>query len=172
MSDPDRTPSLLNYVAQRPPSIAVIYRHFGAADKLEVAQKLRHITFAKKQQLLIGHDPELAIKVGADGVHFKRDVGVTLPALWRKRCPDWLITMAGLKSGKYEGDVSVLDGLFLSSIFDSQSPSAGPAKGVKWLTEQTAHLNVPVYALGGLSKKTAPTLIGTGVSGVATVSGI
>jgi len=54
------------------------------------------VTFKRQQQFLIGDDPQLAIEVGADGVHFRRDANVSAPTLWRQRCPDWLISMAGI----------------------------------------------------------------------------
>lgn len=69
--------------------------------------------------------------------------------------------------GNYAGDVSILDGLLLSSIFPSQSQSAGDPIGVETLKEKTRKLPVPVFALGGVNNKTAPKLIGSGAAGVA-----
>jgi len=129
------------------------------------------MTFERRQQFLIGNDPDLAIKVGADGVHFRRDSALTAPTLWRRRCPDWLITMAGVKNGDYSGDLSVLDGLLVSSIFESQSPSAGEPIGIGALKTQVQALPVPVFALGGINAGTAKRLIGTGAAGLAAIGG-
>ena len=160
-----------------PKGAAIIYRHFGADDREGIAQELRQITFAHGQQLLIGNDPELAINCGADGVHFTRDEMLAGPTLWRGRCPDWLISMAGIKGEDgalgvegyidYSGDLSVLDGLMVSSVFASESESAGPPIGLQSLLPITAVLGAPIYALGGVNARTAEALTGMGLSGLA-----
>lgn len=169
MTDPVVHNDVVEMAQNAPRGAAIIYRHFGAKDRQETAHALRHTTFARDQQFLIGDDPDLAIDCGADGVHFRRDGDVTAPTLWRARCPDWLMTMAGIKGDyvDYGGDLSVLDGLLVSSIFHSDSPSAGKAIGVDRLLSITAVLAAPVYALGGLNERTIEALTGTGVSGVA-----
>ena len=167
MTDPKRVPNVVDAAEQLPRGTAIIYRHFGKADKWAEAKALRQITFKRGQQLLIGDDPELAIEVGADGVHFRRDANVEAPALWRQRCPDWLISMAGIKSGEYRGNISVLDGLLISSVFPSQSPSAGEPIGVQAFTQKARSLPVPVFALGGVNRETAAKLIGSGAAGIA-----
>lgn len=167
MTDPNRVPDVVTAAQKLPRGTAIIYRHFGSAHRFVDAEGLRQITFERDQQLLIGADPQLAIEVGADGVHFRRDAKIELPALWRRRCPQWLISMAGIKSGDYTGDLSVLDGLLISSIFPSQSPSAGAPIGVNAFTDKALTLQVPVFALGGINKETAPKLLGSGAAGLA-----
>ena len=172
MSDPKFIPNLPTVAQRLPRKTAIIYRHFGKSDRLEEAKKLRQITFKNQQQLLIGADPDLAIQVGADGVHFKRDKSLTHPKMWRARCPEWIITMAGIKSGQYSADLSILDGLLVSSVFKSQTPSAGPPIGVKAFTNYTKTLDCPVFALGGINARTAPKLIHSGAYGLAGIRGL
>jgi thiamine-phosphate pyrophosphorylase len=152
----------------------IIYRHFGKKDREQEARLLRQITFKRGQQFLIGADPGLAINIGADGVHFRRDFSLRLPAMWRNRYPDWLITMAGLKSqnAAYSGDIENLDALIVSSIFESQSPSAGTPIGVKALKRICAQSSVPVIALGGINTKNVSKLSGSGAAGLAAISGL
>ena len=173
MTDPDRVNDITAHAQSLPAGAAMIYRHFGAADREETANRLRRISFDNGLQFLIGDDPDLAIGCGADGVHFRRDAALEKPALWRRRCPDWIITMAGLKGEQdYSGDLSVLDGLLVSSIFESQSPSAGPAIGSETLRNICENLAVPIIALGGINSTTASKLIGSGAAGFAGVSGL
>lgn len=173
MTDPKRVPDPVTAAQRLPEGTAIIYRHFGKEERYEEAEALRQVTFARRQQLLIGHDPGLAIIVGADGVHFRRDAALVLPSLWRKRCPDWIITMAGLKGSQhYTGNLMASNGIFISSIFSSLSPSAGHPIGIETLTEICAKLPVPVIALGGINVKTAPELIGTGAAGLAGIEGL
>lgn len=172
MTEAKRLSYIENAVARLPEGSAVIYRHFGAEDRHVRAATLRKLTTKLHHQFLIGDDPELAVESGADGVHFRRDAKVEAPNVWRQKKPHWLITMAGLKIGTYSGDLSGLDGLFLSSIFPSQSPSAGHPIGVEALTGFAGQLNIPIFALGGISPETAPELVGSGAAGLAGVSGI
>jgi len=167
MTDPDRVSDVIKAAQNIPRGAAIIYRHFGSAHKFVDAEALRHVTFDRGQQFLIGDDPALAIEVGADGVHFRRDANLAEPTLWRQRCPDWIISMAGLKSGEYQGKLSVLDGVLVSSVFPSQSSSAGDPIGVGRFAQIVEALPVPVFALGGVNKETAPKLIGSGAAGIA-----
>ena len=167
MTDPERVADVIAAAQNLPRGTAIIYRHFGSAHKFVGEESLRNITFERGQQLLIGDDPELAIEVGADGVHFRRDAKLDAPTLWRLRCPDWVISMAGIKSGEYQGALSVLDGLLVSSVFASQSPSAGEPIGIEKFTQTVKNLPVPVFALGGITNNTAPKLLDSGAAGIA-----
>ncbi len=178
MTDPQRVLDPVAAAHGLPEGAALIYRHFGNAGYVREAEALRQVTFERNQQLLLGHDPELAIAIGADGVHFRRDARLQAPALWRQNCPDWIITMAGLKGVSlkgtqiYSGDLSVLDGLFVSSVFYSKSPSAGDPIGIEALKQVcTAHA-VPVFALGGINARTAQELVGSGAAGLAGIEGL
>ncbi len=171
MTDPSRVPDVVAAAQNLPYGAAIIYRHFGSAHRFIDAENLRQITFKRGQQLLIGADPELAIEVGADGVHFRRDAKVEAPALWRRRCPDWLISMAGIKSGEYQDNLSLLDALIVSSVFPSESPSAGEPIGVAGLRKAVQNIGAPVFALGGVTANTAHELTQTGAAGLAGISG-
>ena len=169
MTDPNRVTDPVKTVSHLPKGTAIIYRHFGSPDH---ARDLRDLTREREQQLLIGNDPELAKNIEADGVHFSRDATLAGPKLWRDKEPDWIITMAGLKSGDYLGGFEPLDALFVSAIFPSKSSSAGEAIGIEALTDRAARLPLPLYALGGVSAGTAYDLIGSGVSGLAAIDGL
>lgn len=173
MTDPQRVLDPVAVVKALPEGAAIIYRHFGREGYVREAEALRQVTFERQQQLLMGHDPKLAISIGADGVHFRRDARLQAPMLWRQNCPDWIITMAGLKGPQnYSGHLSVLDGLLISSVFYSKSPSAGDPIGPAVLAEHCASLAVPVFALGGVNARTASRLENTGAAGMAGVEGL
>ena len=169
MTDPKRMENIVDIVRRLPVGCAVIYRHFGDSKD---AQALREITAKQNRQFLIGNDPELAESVSADGVHFARDETLRGPITWRAKCPDWIITMAGLKTGAYLAPLDSLDALFISSIFPSRSASAGTPIGPHALQDRIARLPVPIFALGGIDAGTASQLIGTGAAGLAAIEGL
>lgn len=169
MTDPKRMDDPAAIAARLPRGGCVVYRHF---DDPKDAQSLRDITSHREQQLLIGNDVELAEAINADGVHFSRDPYLIGPIAARAKHPDWIITMAGLKMGDYLAPLDSLDGLFISSIFPSRSPSAGTPIGIEELKSRTARLPVPVIALGGVEAGTALDLLETGAAGLAAIGGL
>ena len=174
MTDPSRVERLPETLAALPNNCAVIYRHFGKPRRTIIAKLLREVTYARGQQLLIGGgDVKLAKAVKADGVHFKRDAKLVGPQKLRVENADMVITMAGLKGGEnYEAPLTCLDGLFISAIFPSQSPSAGVPMGVSALTDACKNLDAPVFALGGINITNAKQLISSGATGFAAISGL
>ena len=172
MTDPTRIPDLPNIVATLPKGSAIIYRHFGKKDHVIEAQLLREITKAQNQQLLIGGgDIDLALKIKADGVHFSRNTKLVDLREFKALHPNKLVTLAALKTGSYDGSLTFLDGLFVSSIFKSNSPSAGEPIGLKHLKQAVIKFKAPIIALGGITAQTAPKLIGSGIYGLASIDG-
>lgn len=161
--------NVVETVRRLPAGCAVIYRHFGDP---KAGQELSELTRQQGRHFLIGNDPELAEHINADGVHFARDAKLSGPIQWRAKHPDWIITMPGLKSGAYLAPLDSLDALFISSIFPSQSPSAGTPIGVRALKDRCARLPVPIYALGGITAGTAKQLKDTGATGLAAIEGL
>ena len=170
MSDPQRLPDICAAAKTLPRGSALIYRHFGAKDKQEVAAGLRNICFARGLQFLVGQDEDLARGCGADGLHLpERELG-RAQAL-RKLYPDWMLTGAA-HSAAALAQTNALDAALLSPVFDSQSPSAGAPLGIGTFTKIVRGAPAPVFALGGINEKTAPQLLGSGAAGIAGVSGI
>ena len=89
-TDPERTPDPAAIAATLPRGAAVVYRHFGAADREAVARVLRQL---RGLVVLIGADAALAARVGADGVHLPERLAHQAGALKRSR-PGWIVTVA------------------------------------------------------------------------------
>jgi thiamine-phosphate pyrophosphorylase len=172
VTDPARTPDPVAIAAHLPKGSGVIYRTFGAADALSVGRALRRIADTRGLTLLIGADEDLAAAIGADGVHLpQRQVcqGLCL----RARRPGWLLTGAAhdaraLKSAELAG----LDAALTSPVFASRSPSAHGELGPIRFSSLVRGSRLPVYALGGVNRHTAPRLLSTGAAGLAAVEGL
>ena len=155
-----------------PRGCAVIYRHFGAENRVDIAACLRQICFEKFHQFLIGQDADLAFEVGADGVHFPQ-ADLEKSEIWKRRVPDWILTGAchDGPSLALAGHLP-LDAVTLSPVLETQSAGSGEPLGLKLFCSLTAKSAKPVIALGGITAQTAPYLIGSGAAGLAGVSGI
>ena len=130
LTDPVRTPDPEAFAAAVPVGSAVIYRHFGAPDRLEMAVRLAAICHARGNWLLVSGDPVLARRAGADGVHWP-ERQIAEAAARRARGDADLFTAAAhswraLARARHAG----VDAALLSAVFPSSSPSAGrPGRG-------------------------------------------
>lgn len=172
LTDPARTPDPAKAVLGLPRGTVVVYRAFGAPDRLAVARALRQVTRERGLKLLIGLDWRLAAAVGADGVHLPQRLMRVGPGLRRRR-PDWLISAAAHDAAAVvAGGRMGLDALLVSAVFPSRSASAGRALGTVRFAALTTKSRAPVIALGGVNDVTAPRLRSTGAAGLAGVEAL
>ena len=170
-TDPERTPDPVQIVSYLPSGSGVIYRHFGAADAEQVAQRLRHVTKAAGLTLLIGLDHDLAAAVEADGVHLP-ERALHQSASLRDQYPDWLITGAVHEAPSLSG-LKGLDAVVISPVFPAGGRSATkPDLGLEGFNRLIALAPCPVYGLGGITPERAPRLLETKACGIAGVDAL
>jgi thiamine-phosphate pyrophosphorylase len=172
LTDRQRTPDPLAVAAALPRGAAVIYRTIGDPAAPALARALRRLTLAKGLRLLIAADVRLAIAVGADGVHLPQRLMRLAPRLKRAH-PRWLVSaaahdMAAIRAAGRLG----LDALLVSSVFASASSTAGRPLGTVRFAALAKASAVPVIALGGVTARTAPRLMGSPAAGLAAVEGL
>ena len=172
MTDPERTLDPVAVAGRLPRGAGVIYRGFGQAHARDEARRLAAVCRARGLTLLVGLDEDLAAECGAQGVHLPERALAQGPAL-RARRPDWIITGAAHGPAALDKAAAAgLDAAVLSPVFSSRSPSAGPALGLSKFTALINEARLPVYALGGVTAATAPSLIGSGACGLAAIEGV
>jgi len=166
----DQRVDVLTRAKNLPKGSTLIYRHFGDDNCKQIARDLRDFTRNKNIQFLIGQDEDLAVLVGADGLHLpERDLELG-PDL-RERHPDWLLSGAvHSASAVQKAEEAGLDAALLSCVFASNSPSAGPPLGIAEFSKISGRAKLPVFALGGINDETVTALIGSGAAGIAGVS--
>lgn len=164
-TDPDRTPDPAALARRLPRGAAVVYRHFGAADRASVARTLAAIARRRGLVLLIGADAPLASAVGAAGVHLPERMANEGASLRRTR-PGWLITAAA-HGPRALRRATGLDAVVLSPVFASRSPSAGKPLGLTRARLMARTAMAPVIALGGVGRRAVRAITHTGFAGVA-----
>ncbi len=91
----------------------------------------------------------------------------------RRAHPLWLITVAAHgEAAARRARLRGADAVVISPVFESRSPSAGPALGPARLASLVRRTKRPVYALGGVNAMTAARLIGSGAAGIAAVEAL
>jgi len=175
--DQDDTESLVARVgaAIAGGACAVQYRHKRAATDLRLAQarSLRLLCAAREVMFIINDDVELALAVGADGVHLGRDdagVGAARArlgsgAIIGVSCYDSLDRAA---EAVREGADYVAFGSFFPSTVKPNAVRAAPAL----LTGAKQRWNLPVVAIGGITALRTPALIAAGADAVAVISAV
>lgn len=122
--------------------------------------------------LIINDDLDVALACGADGVHVGQD---DLPVEEvRRRVGDKMIVGVSAHNPEearraYEGGA---DYLGAGAVFGSQTKTNVTPLPHDTLRAICDAVPIPVVAIGGINRENLPQLAGTGVAGVAVVSGI
>jgi thiamine-phosphate pyrophosphorylase len=165
-TDPQRSGDLTVLAARLPRGSALVYRAFGAPDRLEVGRRLRRITWRRGVLLVVGADVALARAILADGVHLPERLAHGLPGLKGFR----LRTVAAHSPRVARRGLALgADAVVLSPILASDSPSAGAPIGVLRAAALVRAAKGAVYGLGGIDGKSAGRVAATGVAGLAAV---
>ena len=141
-------------------------------DLHSLAVVLRQMTERYDARLYINDRVDIALMVGADGVHLPE---AGMPANEVKACyPHLLVgvsthTLEGAKQAQKNG----ADFITFSPIFETPSKKEyGPPKGLKPLRAVCKEVQLPVLGLGGISKNRVSTVLEQGAHGIALISGI
>ncbi|MEQ1610888.1 MAG: thiamine phosphate synthase [Hyphomonadaceae bacterium] len=156
LTDPARVSDPVAIARRLPRGWGVIYRHFGAKDRLLVGAGLSRICRQRGLVLLVSADPALAAYIRADGVHWPeaRLRGV------RGRRPHSIETAsAHSRAALACAHAFGVDAVFLSPVFPSHSPSAGKALGALRFRQIARTAPLTVYALGGVNERNAARAI-------------
>lgn len=162
-TDPQRTPDPVAIARRLPRRTAVVYRHFGAPERAATARRLAAIARARGLFLLIGADPELAGRVGADGVHWPQ----RLAAHARNA---GLVTVAAHDAQALaQAEAMGAHACVLGPVFATRSAAANRPLGLFHASQLARAARLPVIAIGGVNAENAARLRGRGFAGVAAV---
>lgn len=154
---------------------AIQYRHKGAAAalRLEQARSLRQLCAASGVTFIINDDADLALGVGAAGVHLGRD-DMSVAAARTRLGGGAIIGVSCYNSleraadAVREGADYIAFGSFFSSTIKPDAVRAMPAL----ITTAKSRWKVPVVAIGGITAARTPALIAAGADAVAVISAV
>ena len=142
-----------------------------AKDVYTLAQQLRHLT-AERALFLVNDRVDVALAVGADGVHLPED-GLPVAAARRLLGENKLIgcsvhDVTGAVQCAQEG----ADFIHVGTLYATDSkPGRAPA-GPELVRSVAAAVDIPVIGVGGISTQNAPTVMAAGAHGVAVISAL
>ena len=165
-TDPKRTPDPVAAAKTLPRGTAMVYRHFGATDRAHVARQLATICRSRALTLLIAADPELARRVGADGVHWPEARVVARVG------PGLMAAAAHNADAVARAAACGASACILSPVFPTRSKPRREPLGVFRAGQLARASAIPVIALGGVNTRTARLLAGRGFAGVAAIDAL
>ncbi|RUM60782.1 MAG: thiamine phosphate synthase [Persephonella sp.] len=141
-------------------------KDLNSEDLYKLARKIRDLTKELGMLLTVNDRLDIAILVGADGVHLP-EKSVPISVI-KKRFPYLIVGKSchslecALNSEKEGADY-----IFISPIFFVEGK--GKPIGLEGLKEVIAKVKIPIYALGGINKENLKEVFKTGVYGVASI---
>jgi thiamine-phosphate pyrophosphorylase len=171
-TDPLRTPDPAAIAARLPRGAAVVFRAFGSDDALEQGRALLRVCRRRGLVLIVGADAGLAARLNADGVHLPQRLAGRVGEIRALRARFLVTAAAHDLPAALTARGAGAQALVVSPIFASGSPSAGRPIGPRALALLIRRVGGPVYALGGVTERTARALADTGAIGVAAVEAL
>lgn len=159
--------------ALRGGAAVIQYRDKNPLNALELARKLLTVCHAHHAPLLINDSIELALAVGADGVHLGRDDGEIAEAR-RQLGPQAIIgvscynDVARAQAAAAAGADYVAFGRFFPS---GSKPLAAPAE-IATLQRARSLINLPIVAIGGILPENGGQLVAAGADLLAVIGGV
>jgi len=161
-----------------PAGSIVIFRDYDDPKRTESAVNLHKLCKSHNLFLLIGKSPELAQKIGADGVHFPEFMTAQI-SKWKKLKPHWLFSSschsetAIIKSLSHGADILLFSPIFATSSHpDAEPQNIIRSNRILRNIAQKTEIKQKIYALGGIDAKNLKFLKNTLFSGVAISSGL
>ena len=148
-------------------------KDLGNTELIQLARPIARLCRNYEAKLFINTNTHIALEVGAAGVHLPASA-VSVDTV-KTQSGDRLYVGCSVHSldtaqkRKAEG----ADFVTYSPIYPTTSkPGYGPAVGITSLATVAEHVNLPVFALGGITPARVAECLAAGAFGVAVMSGV
>ena len=139
---------------------------------LQEAAELQELCRDYKVPLIINDNVEIALKMNADGVHVGQS-DMEAGDVRAKLGPDKIIGVSAQTVGQaLLAQERGADYLGVGAVFHTDSKADAADISHETLKAITEAVDIPVIAIGGISKENVSELSGTGICGIAVISAI
>ena len=151
------------------------YRHKTASftSKMAQAQRIQAQCQRYKTPFIINDDIDLAIEIGADGVHLGKD-DADLSHARRKLGAQAIIGISCYNQLDLaiDGEKNGADYVAFGRFFPSSTKPNAPQASLLLLQQAQQQLNIPIVAIGGINLDNAPQLINQGAELLAVIDSL
>ncbi len=146
-------------------------KDLSTRELLAVAQELREVTQRRGARLLINDRIDVAIAVGADGVHLPGDSFAVADA--RELLGGDRTIAVSIHSRADLARAAGADFAVFGPVFDTPSKRQyGSPQGVDGLRAISAAASLPIVAIGGIDETNAAAVAAAGCAGIAVIRSI
>ena len=147
-------------------------KHLDHETFLKEAKELKELCAKYQVPFVLDDDVELALEVGADGVHVGQS-DMEAGDVRAKLGPDKIIGVSAQTVGQaLLAQERGADYLGVGAVFHTDSKADAADISHETLKAITEAVDIPVIAIGGISKENVSELSGTGICGIAVISAI
>ena len=139
---------------------------------LKTAIDVKAVTDKYNIPFIINDNVDIAVKVGADGAHIGQSDEEIKTARERLGADKIIGLSAGTVEEAVKAEQSGADYIGVGAVFNTSTKLDAKSVSLVTLKEICNTVNIPVVAIGGISKDNAIQLSGTGIEGICVVSAI
>ena len=157
--------------AARPRAIVLREKDLPAADYERLARAVLPLCRARGVPCFLHSYPELAIRLGADGLHMPLAALQALPESERRRLRSLGASCHSLADVRLAGTLGC-SYVTLGHIYATSCKPGLPPRGRGLLRAVCADTSLPVYAIGGITLARLPEVLSDGAAGACVMSGL
>ena len=147
-------------------------KELGEEEFLRETEDMKTLAAAYHVPFIINDNVELALAIGADGVHVGQE-DMEAGKVREKLGPDKIIGVSAHSVEEaVKAEKSGADYLGAGAVFSTSTKGDAGALSMETLKAICSSVSIPVVAIGGIKEENILSLKGTGVAGAAIVSGI
>jgi thiamine-phosphate pyrophosphorylase len=141
-------------------------------ERLARAPPLLALCRARGVPLVVNDDIELALAIGADGIHLGRDDGD--PAEARRRLPGAILGVSCYDDAEraVAAEQAGADYVGIGSVFASATKPQAARAGLATLAQARGRVRIPIAAIGGITAANAAEAIAAGADMLAVISAL
>jgi thiamine-phosphate pyrophosphorylase len=147
--------------------------HDASDDELLTAgERFREACDAHGALFVVNDRPELALQLGADGVHVGQD-DLPVDAVRRLVGPDVIIGLSTHSPEQFDdGSASDADYLSVGPVWETPTKAGRPAAGLEYVRYAAAHASKPWFAIGGIDEGNIAEVVAAGATRAVVVRAI
>ena len=155
------------------PAIQLREKDLSDTEYIKLAEPLSKLCHAYSAQLFINSRVEIAMSIGADGLHLPGDSASVQKVIEETNRRFIIGSSVHTLTEARQREIEGADFITYSPIYPTLSkPGYGPAVGLEGLRNVTEGVNIPVFALGGIMPERVSECRDAGAYGIAVMSGV
>lgn len=156
--------------AANPAGIILREKDLDEAAYAQLAQQVMNVCERNAVPCILHSFPETAVQLGCTAIHLPLPI---LRSLSEQEKQAFSVIGASCHSVEDAVEAQTLGCTYITAghVFDTDCKKGLPGRGLDFLQRVCAAVNIPVYAIGGISAQNVPAVRAAGAAGACVMSG-